>query len=655
MMIQKLTIENLKCFSEKTEINLAPITLLYGENSGGKSTVLQALSLLKEIYINGKESGLNAIPFRDFVTSKDCSREIAIGFDAVQGHLSDKVCISQNGVSTRSYLSSLKWETRISWDSQSQEPQIGKVSTGETPRYDAYQAQDGLAFHDRIKQDYYTRPEMDELCSYLAENSATIRDGVDRFVEKSIMSEFMNENPDVSAKMVKRLKLLQGKKSCVIFPDYFLAGVDETGMPKASCSKAKEAEIQAERNLQFPVDEIEIEASNEVFMREQEIEAQDTSAAEEYMQKLREGLPEWIKSCPPEWIKYRCSSEFQQKSEEFKKNRYGHLLKFCEAPAPSFFENFDFQLDFLNGDMSRQKETKSLFIDDLLEIAYSPCLELVYHDEGINPSYVTVEIKTDSTPVLDEDKVKLLKNLQLEYQSRIDRDAQVWTDSYTSMVRLLRSSVLISPHRAKAERIYDFLQSSDELPFQLAQNKNDLCKRVSDWLKRLGVDYEVTVRRSDIEGYFQILLQDTRNPELPPVNYADVGFGVSQIFPVLVAGLSGKPSLILIDEPEQHIHPRLQAELGSFFAECIRERGHQFIIATHSEHVLLRIMKLMRLTFDKTLSTGLDPLRCSDVNVLYIERSSNGSVVRAMPLNARGELVKSWPGGFFEEGLKEVF
>jgi len=43
------------------------------------------------------------------------------------------------------------------------------------------------------------------------------------------------------------------------------------------------------------------------------------------------------------------------------------------------------------------------------------------------------------------------------------------------------------------------------------------------------------------------------------------------------------------------------------------------------------------------------------VAVLYVEQTDEGSIVREMPLNERGELVKAWPGGFFEEGFREMF
>ena len=63
----------------------------------------------------------------------------------------------------------------------------------------------------------------------------------------------------------------------------------------------------------------------------------------------------------------------------------------------------------------------------------------------------------------------------------------------------------------------------------------------------------------------------------------------------------------------------------------------------------------MRETFEGTLPEGQHPLTPKDVSILYVEPDGDKSIIREMPLNERGELVKSWPGGFFEEGLREVF
>ena len=110
-----------------------------------------------------------------------------------------------------------------------------------------------------------------------------------------------------------------------------------------------------------------------------------------------------------------------------------------------------------------------------------------------------------------------------------------------------------------------------------------------------------------------------------------------------------------MEQPEIHLHPALQAELGDVFIEAaLGERQNTFILETHSEHLILRLMRRMRETYLHK-DTGLPPITPVDVSVLYVEPDGPRSIVREMPLNELGELVKSWPGGFFEEGLREQF
>jgi len=175
------------------------------------------------------------------------------------------------------------------------------------------------------------------------------------------------------------------------------------------------------------------------------------------------------------------------------------------------------------------------------------------------------------------------------------------------------------------------------------------------------LDSEENVRRlvdaiqsSPIERLVELTLIDRRSNTV--VSHRDVGIGISQVLPVLVSAYASEKRLVAIEQPEIHLHPKLQAELGDvFLSAALGSQENTFLLETHSEHLLLRIMKRMRQTVAGELPDGTPPVRPQDVMVLYVEPDGRRSIVREMPLNDCGELVKAWPGGFFEEGLREVF
>jgi hypothetical protein len=151
----------------------------------------------------------------------------------------------------------------------------------------------------------------------------------------------------------------------------------------------------------------------------------------------------------------------------------------------------------------------------------------------------------------------------------------------------------------------------------------------------------------------ELVFEDTRAETT--VSHRDIGFGVSQVLPVLVNACALKEQLIAIEQPELHLHPAHQAELGDVFIEsALGERKNTFLLETHSEHLILRIMRRMRETHEGKLPAGLPPVRPEGVSIVFVEPGPDGSIIREMPLNERGELVKAWPGGFFEEGLREI-
>ena len=151
----------------------------------------------------------------------------------------------------------------------------------------------------------------------------------------------------------------------------------------------------------------------------------------------------------------------------------------------------------------------------------------------------------------------------------------------------------------------------------------------------------------------ELVLIDRRSDTA--VSHRDIGVGISQVLPVLAYSYANTQSTIAIEQPEIHLHPALQADLGDVFIESALGSNNRFLIETHSEYILLRIMKRLRQTANKELPLGLLPIKPEDVCILFVQPIGASSTVMEIPLNEQGELIKAWPGGFFEEGIRETF
>ena len=175
-----------------------------------------------------------------------------------------------------------------------------------------------------------------------------------------------------------------------------------------------------------------------------------------------------------------------------------------------------------------------------------------------------------------------------------------------------------------------------------------LIAKVNTWFEYLEVPYRVGVRDLDLPAgdVVTTLLTDTRNPKVA-VTPQDVGYGVSQLLPVVVQMLVADGATVCVEQPEVHIHPRLQARLADLLIAAA-EQGTQVIVETHSEALMLRLQGRLR-------ERKIDWLEPDNVSVYYVDVEADGTSV---PLRRRlrrdGTFKDAWPDGFFAERLHEV-
>lgn len=201
----------------------------------------------------------------------------------------------------------------------------------------------------------------------------------------------------------------------------------------------------------------------------------------------------------------------------------------------------------------------------------------------------------------------------------------------------------------------------------LVTGSQDLVERVSDWMQspaKLNTGYAVTRRAfqefdpnhpvpqpiGPIRKRAQLV--DSAGLTLQP---QDVGVGISQVLPVVVAAQDGSASVACIEQPELHIHPAVQVGLGDLFIDGAVNQGLSFLIETHSEHLILRLLRRIREAAEMTSKVIDQPLSPALIGVYCLSKRNGAVTIDEIPVTKDGDFAKPWPQGFFDERGAELF
>lgn len=188
-------------------------------------------------------------------------------------------------------------------------------------------------------------------------------------------------------------------------------------------------------------------------------------------------------------------------------------------------------------------------------------------------------------------------------------------------------------HASRAREVMSFRE--DGTPERVS-----LSEAVNRWSARLEIADSIQTRDLGRIG-IQVSVQ---RGGIPPVDLTSVGVGVSQLLPVMVMCLLAEAgSLILLEQPELHLHPALQQRLGDFLLACARS-GRQLIVETHSEYLVSRLRR--RIAEDES-GRLLDALA-----LYFVEQRDDASEFRGVAVNEFGGLTE-WPAGFFDQAATE--
>lgn len=266
--------------------------------------------------------------------------------------------------------------------------------------------------------------------------------------------------------------------------------------------------------------------------------------------------------------------------------------------------------------------------------------------------------------VLMRDQLRKLRYLgpirnvpERDFEAALTPDEARWADGTAAWETLLNGN------ESLVDEVSRWMADEDKLAtgYELARRKfKEVDVGTLNWLMR-AADPDASVRPEP-----QLLRQVEMAPEKQrielvdpesgdPFQPRDVGIGISQVLPVVVAALEPSAALVAIEQPELHIHPAVQVGLGDLFIKGAKEHGINFLIETHSEHLILRLLRRIRETTEDEVPPGAIGIQPADVAVIYVQSTESGVELVPLPIDETGEFTTRWPKGFFDERAEELF
>lgn len=564
--ISSITIENFKGIGEKVTIPLKPITLLFGANSAGKSTVLQALLYAHEVMNNRNPDAdvtefggekINLGGFRNLVHGHDLTKCIKIGFEYV---------LSDDGLPLygleRNYSGNLRDE--LFYDSS-----IFKALRTVFVEF-AVRGESGMP----IISSYEVKINGENVASLGVSGPAEGVSLLDLVLDHII-------NPDCGLPEAETVLGMQSLSLSRCLNQSVARAFDPSF--EKSISDEEIDQILKKKNLKFP----------------------DVDTSEE--EEIVDFIEDMIKNFAPEMSPLRLPAG-------------------CAIPVWGAVIPFEYDHDVGRHAWSENEDTAVGFA----------ALSAIIAGPG---ELIAKEL--EQMRYIGPIRAVPPRN----YSPQKTKTASRWADGLAGWDVLLND--IIAGRKWFDQSAYDKLELGYEFlncwEMTIPSSEIEKCNDVTLKDMLLKTSGQNTVRMRDVESRTN-------------VEPCDVGTGVSQVIPVVAGAMAPGCRFLSVEQPELHLHPAIQCNLGDLFiSQSKRYPERTFLLETHSEHLILRLLRRIRETSENNLEDPSLALAPDDVGVLYVEEAENGVRIKELPITPEGDFSEKWPQGFFDERAEELF
>lgn len=590
VVLSHVSIGNFKSIRE-ADLELRPLTVLVGENSAGKSSVLQLLFLVSQVVrgrtrpdvvsLNGAE--LNLGNFADVLHSPSAGDQISLtlrsplAVSPMRRHLRTRSRIRER---RQTELPAPEFEWKISLDDHPEQLGVALVSGVEIA--------DGEHAVRLVVTPNREQSELEDLFEYSRSLGLVRSVSASRtrfFAEKNAATRFRGD--------VEADETLAGGETSESLP----AVVLENGFPVELYAYVNESQALSERWVEQAIRRTMV--SDPSWMRQRSLRE---------LRKERRTIDD--RRIDPSALAEQLFPDFR---------RWVEGLDIGDRELAAFERLDESTLQGLAG------------VEDDVALALTDLLEATRADRGaVAPrASVTLEV-ANAFRALMYDSVHYLGPLR-EDPSPSYRPGQ---SGGVATLGVKGEFTVAALDMYGAQRIRAPLPGGGETVMTLKE-------AVNRWAGAFGLAREISTHDKGRVG-LELELLDVQTGESRDLT--NVGVGVSQLLPVIVMCLLAQPGeLVLLEQPELHLHPAPQQVLGDFLLGII-DTGRQVIVETHSEYLINRLRLRMAEDDYETVTEA--------IQLLYAKRTNGETRFEAMRANRFGTF-EEWPEGFFDQAPRE--